>query len=683
VAVGESHPLSSGPIGVPRSKGSSLPGRGKGAEKDLVGLVDRLILSSKNLRRKEEASWYVDAKYLAGEQWVTSDPRHLALTTRAKKPWRIRQTINHLRPNTEVLLNILTSSRPSMQVVPTGPEPERRQAARAAGKMLSYIWVESDMDELLEEAALWMLVTGRAFLRVSWDPHAGDMMSVPDYDSLPPGVLPGPDAQPEFEEIPIGEVSTDVIPPFNMHVDPASTSIRKARWCGHEQYMHVEEAKMRWPEAAKKISADSGQGVWHNYQRRLLFERGGQATSEDVANTVTIKTMYFRPDGKYRHGRKLVVSGKHVLEDVDSPFDGSFPYVDFCCYPNPGSYWAQGAVNLGRNAQTSFNRYRSLYMEMLTKTGIPQWLVTRGAGVTRQNLTDEAGLVIFQNPTGMGDAVKQIPGMQPPPGWNQLMSMDLQDMRDQMGVVDVMRGVNPPGVRSGRSIAYLTEQNLGRHGPVVRRFERSIKALARLWLKTSQKFVAEDRMLQIVGEDGSVEVFRLKQSDLSSAKDVVIHVGSGLPESKVARQDFIMDLWAGGLITDEAGMPNPKKALRLLEYSMEKDVYESNDSDLQWAMEENEILAMGGQIMPELHDNHTQHADVMVAFMRTARFRRLPEESKNGFRAHLDRHIEILQGAKTMGADAGPDGGQGPGGAGPEQGGPPGEPRTDLRGGPV
>ena len=642
----------------------------------VANYVHNLFQQSRTLRRWEEGNWVIDAKYLSGDQWVVWDPRSLALNIRAKKPWRVRQTINHMRPAVEIITNVLTSRKPKMQVVPGSTDPSDRQAARACDKLLDYLWHEQQMDDLLDEAIMWMLVTGRGFIRVGWDTDAGPELELPDYEGVTMEMLMGGMTAP-MQGINMGEIVTDVISPFTMHVDPSATSISKARWAGDEAYMHVEEAKLRWPDFADKMNPDGGQDVYYNYARRLLYESDSKQTSEDIQDVITIKTLYVREG---RGVRKMVVAGNVIVEDTQSPFGRKFPYVDFLCFRNPGSYWGQGLVNLARNAQTSFNRARSTFMEMMKKTGNPQWLVAKGAGVKQQDLTDEPGGVVYYNPIGMAP-VTQLPGVQPPPGWQQLMSIDLQDMRDQMGILDVLRGDNPPGVRSGRSLAYLVEQNLGRHGPMIKRFERSMKELGRLWLHLAKSFYAEARMMALSGDDSGIEVFKLKQSDLSSPIDVIVNVGSALPERKVQRQDFVLSLWQQGLLVDGNGMPDHKKALKLLEFATDRDVYESSDSDRSWALEENERLAMGEQVMPQLHDTHTTHSDVHVAFMRTARFRKLPEQIQMLFRQHLDMHIESMMNDPAM-AGPGMEQGPAPGGASP-----PGEeqpePRPDMRGGPV
>ena len=658
-------------------KYSPLP---KSSDKSAVAnLAHELISQSRSVRRSEEGNWFIDTKYLSGDQWVTWDPRRLSLNVRAKKPWRIRQTINHLRPALEIILNVITSKRPQLQCVPGSTDPADRQAARGCDKLLKYLWDNQDMDELLDESLTWMLVTGRGFLRVSWNPDAGQEIMVPNFDGFTvEDLMAG--AQPPMEAIMSGDVVTDSIPPFNMHVDPSATSIRKARWCGDETYMHVDEAKVRWPEHAEDIQPDGGHDVYYSYVRRLLFQSDSKATTKDIQDVVTIRTLYVR-DGK--DVRKIVVAGSTVLEDMPSPFGSKFPYVDFLCFRNPGSYWGQGLLNLARNAQTSFNRSRSMFMEMMNKTGNPQWLVAKGSGVKRQDITDEPGGVIYYNPIGVAP-VTQHPGAQPPPGWQQLMGLDLGDMRDQMGILDVLRGDNPPGVRSGRSLAYLVEQNLGRHGPMIRRFERGIRELGRLWLHTAKTFYAEDRMLAVAGEDSGVEILKLQQSDLQSPQDVIVNVGSALPESKVQRQDFVLSLWQQGLLVDDMRMPDPGRAMELLEFANERDAYESSDADRQWAMEENERMARGEMIMPQPHDNSPLHAKIHVAFMRTSRFRRLAPEIQQILRQHLDATIGLLQ--QDMSQQAPPEEPMDEGSAGGSQesaelSAQP-EPRTDLRGGP-
>ena len=664
----------------PGKKWSGLPGKDR--PQAMAAYVDRLFGQARTLRRQDEVNWYIDIKYLGGDQWVSWDPRKSALYNRPKKPWRIRQTINHLRSSMEVLVNVITQQHARIQATPASSEPEDRQGAKAAEKLWNYLWQTNDMDEQIDELVHWMFCCSRGIMKVGWDETAGEVVSLPDYESpmTEADVLAGPGFEPPNMDIPVGEIVCSVVPTFNFFIDPAATSIEKARWCGDVGYMHISEAMERWPEAGE-LEADGGSEAWFNYARKLITNYSDRSSAEDFNDTVTVKEIYFRPDGKYPNGRKVVVAGGKVVEDVESPFGGNFPYVDFLCYRNPGSYWGQSAVNLGRNAQTSFNRYRSLVMEALLKHNNHQWAVAKGSGVKRTALTDEPGNVFYYNPVGV-DPVKALHPPPLPGAWQQLLGLDLQDMRDQMGVVDVLRGVNPPGVRSGRSLAYLQEQTLGRHGPMVRRFERSLAKLGKLWLFMAQKFYAEDRMLPIVGDGNKVEAYRLKQSDLLSATNIIVTAGSVMPESKAARQDFVMTMFQNGMIVTEEGLPDTQKALRMMDMASKGDLYDSDEDSRGWAMEENEKMWSGEPIMPEPHDNHPLHAEVHVAFMRTSRFRDLPPERQDLFRQHLDRHIEYLN-LDSMPAEEPTlaEGGGMPeedmrgGGGGPE-------PRTDMRGGP-
>lgn len=663
---------------------SSLPD--KKHDHEVAALVKSLVEESRGVRRQEEAHWYVDLRYLANDQWVSWNPHRFGLSSRPKKPWRLRQTINHYRVAIEIVLNVLTTRKPRLNVIPSSIEPEDRLAAKAGEHYLRYLWQMVQTDDLLDDVLMHMLPTGKGILKASWDPDAGPMLDVPT-GVLPENVVPGPGYRLPSEPMPIGMMALESISPFSFHIDPSATRLERARWCGSEHYVHIDEARSRWPDFSKKLNPDAGRSAWLNYQRRLLYEGAGAGESaSDVQDTITTKELYFRPDGKWQEGRKIVVAGGIVVEDVPSPFGGMFPYVDFTCYPNPGSFWALGLGRLIRNPQTSLNRGRSWFMEMLLKNGNPQWLIAKGAGVSRAALTDEPGNAIYYNAVTQ-DAVRQLPGQQPPPGWNDLMSADLNDLRELAGVADVMRGVNPPGVRSGRALAYLTEQNLGRHGPLVRRFERSIERLGKLELQIAKKFIAEDRLLQIVGQDGAVEVRALKAADLASCQDVCVVAGSALPESKVARQDFVMELHAQGLLVDDAGRPDAKKAFRLMDFAPEDEFTDGNSADTNWAYEENELMAQGATPMPQPQDNHETHADVIVAFMRTSRFRALPPEIQAIFHQHRDAHVLALQAGETGMPAPGAGGAPGalpPGGNPDERGGasPPGEPRTDMRGGP-
>ena len=670
------------PMRAKTSKGarwSELPDRAE--PQAVASVISSKISQARALRRHEETSWYIDVKYVSGDQWVSWDPRKKNLYVRPKKPWRIRQTINHLRPDMEVLIDVLTSRTGKPISTPANSDPEAKAGSRAATKLYKHLWNSLDMDDVADELAMWTLVCGIGVLKVSWDAQAGEIMELPDYDAIPEGGTPGPGFETPTVEIPIGEIHTDIIPTFNFFIDPSATSERRARWMADVGYMHAGEARARWPEQADDIAADGGRDVWFNYTKRLMYA-SGSGGSDEVANSTTVITFYSRPDGENPRGRQVTVAGGVVVEDTEMPA-GKFPYAIFRCYRNLGSFLCQSAANVARNTQKSLNSYRSLVMEHFVKGGNTQWLVAKGSGVKRSDLTDEPGNAIFYNPTGV-DPIKPLPPSMMPPGWQDLMTLDRSDLHDQTGAVDVLRGENATGMRAGRNFAYAVEQVMAKLRPLVKRFGRGYTQMARVWLAYAQEFYEEDRILRIMGQSGGVETFMLKVADIRSADDIIIDSESMMPESKAARRDEVLQLWSAGLIVDESGMPDSKRALDLMQYTSTSDTELMNpdEDDRSWAREENLLMASGQQVLPEPHDNHPLHAAEHVSFMRTAQYRQLPPEIRQIFRQHLDATIEMMQAA--MAPPPGEElGGEEPGGGDMRGGGTPAEPRTDRAGGPT
>lgn len=674
---------------------SSIPP--KSDPKAVAAHVKSLISQARTLRRAEETDWYIDIRFLAGDQWLSWDPRRSVLFTKPKKKWRIRQTINHMRPDMEILVDILTSQTGVPRAKPATSDPERSEGARAAVKHFRHEWHRQDMDDLADDLALYTLTTSMGVLKIGWNPDSGEVVQMPDWDLVPEGELP-PEGLPT-NPVSVGELTSEIVPTFNFFADPSARSERPnvCRWMADVTYMHVEDARQRWG-SKHGIQADSRSDAWFDYAKRLQYKDAGRQMSDDIQDTVSVLTWYARPAHDRPTGRKVVVVGDTVVEDIASPWGGMFPYAIFRCYKNVGSFYGQSACNLARTVQKAINNQRSLTMEHFVKGGHSQWLAIKGSGLKRSDFTDEPGNVLFANPIGQ-DPVKPLHPAAMAPGWSELLNKDLQDFHSLTGAADVLRGVNPPGVRAGRTFAYAVEQVMGRHRPLVKRTARGWTQVARLWLHGAKNFIAEDRMLQIVGDTGGIEVYHMRHQDLKDAQDIFIDAATAMPESQNAREDRVGGLYEMGLIVDETGQPSPAKALKLMrvETAADDDLYEQDSASRAWAVEENERMAQGEDLMPEAHDNHPKHAELHVAFMRTSRYRKLPDRSRAIFRQHLDATIEIMQGDPRQAPEGPPGqlpaGGGGGGGGGPSLGGGPSEdmrggpspipePRSDMRGGP-
>jgi hypothetical protein len=249
----------------------------------------------------------------------------------------------------------------------------------------------------------------------------------------------------------------------------------------------------------------------------------------------------------------------------------------------------------------------------------------------------------------------------------ELVEQLKEDIREISGQGETSQGKVPPGARSGVAIAYLQEEDDTRLGPTVQEFEECMEGVSNQILRMMAEKYDTPRTVNIYKNHGEPEVFDFVGTMLAGAMGVVIQAGSALPRSKAAKQQFILDLW------DRKIEQDPRKVRQYLELSEgEPDEWEV---DLDQAERENHELKEGTDPGVQEWYNHPAHHYIHRNFMKSAEFKKLPEQIQQAFMKHDQEHTqyEQAQQQEKMAVEAAGQGKQqGAGGAGPSpNGGPP------------
>ena len=159
----------------------------------------------------------------------------------------------------------------------------------------------------------------------------------------------------------------------------------------------------------------------------------------------------------YPGGRKLVVAGGQVLEDVPNPYNhGQFPLTPIHAYPVPGRFYGIGDVQNLLNITVMRNRMTQFLFDQTVKSGGGWVLVGRRSGI---------------DPTKISNAPLQIlPCDDPipfrverplPPSRHVFDFIGMLDMDadDAMGLHDISKGAYTPGNKTAQEIAVLSESD--------------------------------------------------------------------------------------------------------------------------------------------------------------------------------------------------------------------------------
>jgi hypothetical protein len=281
------------------------------------------------------------------------------------------------------------------------------------------------------------------------------------------------------------------------------------------------------------------------------------------------------------------------------------------------------------------------------------------------------------------------------------------DMDDISGQHAPSRGMAPgQGVTAATAIAFLQEKDDNIMTPTYDSIEAGIQKTARHTLIDVQEKWDVPRIVRVTGMDGAFDAVELKGAQIST--DIKVEGGSALPDSRPARQAFLMEMFTSGAITspmlldmlDFGGVKKLTAQIRIdkdqaarenlrLKQLTEEDIMMYNEEKvMEFQMGQNEQSENGAPMynpddpatfppMVEVHDydNHEIHVLTHNNYRKSQEFETLPEPVKQEFNRHIRLHqayLNMVAQQQMQQAMMGMPPEEG-GGMPPEEGGMPGE----------
>ena len=552
--------------GLP-SKNSATPQAGflndlveRDRNKQLAIWVDEQYKECKAARSQIERQWYLNMSFYYGKQYVAflnSNAGQSAgrLVTPAAAPWRVRMTINRIRPAIRTEIARLTSQKPSASVVPASSEDQDLFAAQAAEQIWESAVTNKKIRREFRRAIWWTVITGNGFLKCWWDNSIVDPIA---------GT--------------VGDIDICNTTPFHVFVpDLREEELERQRYVLNVYTISVEEAKQKYGEILGDVdlqgSVVSADEIISNAYLNLQ--------SNKKQTDVLFYEMWLKPNAHpdFPKGGMIQVLDKYVVyKSVDGiPYrHGEYPFVKFEHIPS-GKFYATSVIEDIIPPQREYNRTRSQIIEAKNRAGKPQWAAVEGS-VDPSKMTSAPGQVVLYKP-GF-EAPKPIPINSLPPYIIEELNRNLADIEDITAQHQVSKGSVPPGVTAATAISYLQERDDSMLTHSYDSVEEGMEKLAKQYLSHVVQYWDDPRTVKVTGDDGAFDTLVLKGADIKNGTDIRMEAGSSLPTSKAARQAFLMDLMDRGYIDSQQG-------LRIMEIGGVQKLYEQLQVDERQATREN------------------------------------------------------------------------------------------------
>lgn len=608
----------------------------------LAAEVTRDYTAWRERRRPFEGGWFVNGAMLRGQQYAQYDDVQGQVSTPVVPSYRIRLVINRIRPKVKARLAKFFKARPKPVVIAASAERKSILNARATEKVLTYQWYRCHLEEKYKDARLWATIGAKGFW---WFRFNGD---------TPAQVRTTDPTTGRTQDVsaPVGDIEIEVGSPFEVLVaDETIPRIGAQPKIIRVRMQAIKDVKRRYPELdVEKLQTGDRLAYFKDRLALLNRREGGAMTGTPTptnADQVLVIEHFIAPCAEYAKGRYVVMIADTVVKAVpELPFelydhpDNPYPCVEFADSLTPGQFWGTTLVEQLIDLQREYNFIRSLVSENLRMVGRPKIVVFRQHQLAEGAWTNQAGEIVELNwlpnlPPPMIIQAQNIAG----DAWN-LLALISREFDDLSQVYPAAEG-RTSGTNSGFQVNLLQEATDSVHAPDIREDELAIQEAAWKIRRLMKLGYTEQRLVTILGENASPEIFEFSQDSIDEFAEVRIQAGSMLPDLKAARSQVVMQMYQAGMFGDPTDPVVRRRALDAVDMGGLDVMQQYERLDLDEAENENMTLARGGEIKPaQAFQTHPIHISVHQAEFKTPEFGALDPLVQQAKFAHWITHYD-------------------------------------------
>jgi hypothetical protein len=532
------------------------------AKKQLVSLVKNEYDKMKSNRQRIRRQWDINLEMYGGNQFIQQLTGINNAVSRIGTPnspkSRARSVTNRIRPMIRTEITKLTSQKPTVTIIPASGEDDDLFAAQAGEAVWEFMYDHYNMQWIMERNAFWTAITGNGFIKTWWDSTKKDTL---------------------FRNVlgvaTVGNIQYGNVTPYNLFVpDLLCEDV--------EDQPHVYEAYTRPVEWANRFfGGDFKPSIVAKTEifESNYFQMAGE--NDSIPDSVLIIEAYIKPGSTklLKEGGLVTICSDQLVNFVEGMWYSheEYPYAH-TKHIMTGKFYGASVLEDVNSLQREYNRTRSQIIESKNRMARPQLLAPIGS-MDVSKYTAEPGLIIQYKPA-LGEP-KPL-ALQPIPQYVlQEVERIISDMEDISGQHQVSRGMSPgQGVVAATAIAFLQEKDDAILSTTISSVEQTTAKVARQGLTLAVDYWDIPRLIRVAGMDRAFDTYELKGSDIANSLDVRVEPGSGLPNSKAARQAFLMDLFQAGAIT-------PQQMLDMMEIGGVQSLVDRMRIDMRCAQREN------------------------------------------------------------------------------------------------
>jgi len=469
-------------------------------------------------------------------------------------------------------------------------------------------------------------IFGESFMFIDYDENIGDLD--PDYvearnEGVKEIVLSDGSIKDLSKPIRTGDISYDVELPWRTLLQ-RKDKIEEVEYNFRITTEQVDKLKDRHPDKADKIKKEDDLKMFdiENLEDRLLedhtivykfYHKDTAELGHDVYIEFTKHCILDVQVKKFTHGKLNLV--RLTDQDIPNVLNGVSNYETIL------------------PLQKMYDNISTLIAKNIYLTAHAKWLMPKGACKIEQ-LGNDNTIVQYQGPIP-----PQLAQVAPNPAEVYTFREQIkQDMQTVYGSQGVSRGEVPKGITAASALQFLNELENERNSTDISKHSFLVLDIAKMSVSVAADNYSVDdgRMLRIVGEGNKHLIKHFDVANLSKSYDIRFDNSTGLPETKSAKIQRIMDT-----MQRNPTLFSPERWEELLDLGSSERMLKLATEAIQAADSENEDIMSGEPVgLPEDWEDHIAHWESHVRSLQSRSFK---EEAGEDVKAAMKKHLYVTE----------------------------------------
>ena len=604
-------------------------------------MKERDFLKEKNRDRFQEIVEYVK-EYTAYNRFIDETVRR----DREEKPTisMSRMPIPETMDLVENAVAKLVKYKPGYTILPSNDEFNDKNAAEATKAWVDHIRYTQNFEGTLDPKMKRLSkIMGEAYLFIEWNPDLGDPVEGMDRlrDQLEAGEkvqLMNENGDPELDdngqpiwieqEIMTGEVEYKIRPTTDILIEWAQ-EYDAAKYMFWREVKTVEEARIDYPGKESLIKGGAENIVYDFEDLEPRFTN---------KNEVVIWHFYHKRHKVMPLGRHIVFTDEGILKNTRAPYSHkSFPCVRLVDKEIPGKLHGVSTIRFTKPITRAFEKLTNMILRNQYLVSHPKWVYPVGS-IKREALANDITLVEFKGPQAP-QLIQQNPTPSEVFNFRDILK---QEAQQKFGIHGVSRGEPPAGIDAGIALQFLSEQENERQNVDMLKAAEFNRMSIILTISVAGDYYEpeEKRQVKVLGKNGAWKTMFFESANLNKAYDVRVQNASALPETRSARQQY--------LITMKDKFPNlvsDEQFMDLMGLAQDQKFQNMVTASVGSADAENEALMDPNSEVepPSEYEDHIQHWKQHVILVRSWWYKnKTPEAIRQKVEDHIFGHEYLM-----------------------------------------